>query len=532
MGGPMRRDVLLAGIGMAASCAVPKAFASELVAETAQGKVRGRAHDGVQVFKGLRYGASTAGENRFRPPQPPAKWAGVQDAFDYGDQAPQMRGPLAAAGPMSEDCLRINIWTPGLDQKKRPVMLWFHGGGFEAGSGSSPLYDGTNLARRGDVVVATINHRLNVFGHCFFGDLIDEGFEGSGNVGYLDLIAAMKWVRTNIAAFGGDPDNVSIFGQSGGGRKVSLCYAGRDAQGLFQRGVVQSGSHLRIQTPDQAQALTLQLLEALQIPRDQARRLQQVPQEALTSAQLSVIKKANYRFSPVLDGVAFQEHPFLPNAPRISNHLPMMLGTTRTELSNQLGRLPGVFELDQAGLRARLANFLPADDVETAIAVFQQSRPTASPSELFFTITSARGYVLDQTIMAEQRVKASAAPSFVYQLMWRSPAEGGRRISQHTLDLPFVFDNVARAERLTGPATRETAALADAMSESWLAFARTGDPNNGKIPAWRPYDLDRREVMLFDVPSQAVDDPHRAERLFMARYPSQQMGRTLHRQDL
>lgn len=507
--------------------------AQEPIVETAQGRVRGRLVDGVSVFKGLNYGASTTGPNRFMSPRPPEQWPGVRDAFEYGDQAPQMRGPLAAAGAMSEDCLRINLWTPAADGKKRPVMLWFHGGGFEAGSGSSPVYDGGALARRGDVVVATINHRLNVFGHCFLADKLGSDFASSGNVGYLDLIAAMEWVQANISAFGGDPGNVMIFGQSGGGRKVSLCYAGQQAKGLFHKGVVQSGSHLIIQTPAQAQGLTDRLLKALEIPADQARRLQDVPMEQLITAQFGVIREAGYRFSPVLDQTTFQAHPFIPNAPTISNHLPMMLGTTRTELSNQLGRTPGVYDLDIAGLKTRLATFIPPADIDEAVKIFQASRPQASPSELFFTITSARGYVLDQTIMAEQRVKAAGpAPTYVYQVMWRSPAEGGRRISQHTLDLPFMFDNVSRAPHLTGPESPETRMMADAMSESWLAFARRGDPNNPAVPAWRPYDLDRRATMLFDVPQKAVDDPHRDERIFMSRYESQQAGRTLHRQDL
>lgn len=497
--------------------------------ETAQGKVRGLRPHGVAVFKGLRYGADTSGANRFRPPQPVAPWTGVQDAFEYGPQSPQMRSPLADKGPMSEDCLRINIWTPAADGARRPVMVWFHGGGFEAGSGSQKVYDGTRLALRGDVVVATLNHRLNVFGHCYLGDQLGEPYAQAGNVGYLDLIAALRWVRENIAAFGGDPDNVTIFGQSGGGRKVSLCYAGADAQGLFQRGIVQSGSHLRVQTPEQATRLTDALLKTLDLGPGDAARLLETSTDALTSAQLKVMRETRSRFSPVLDGLAFTDHPFLPSAPAISNHLPMMVGTTRTELSNQLGYEAGAFDLDLAELRLRLARHVGEADVEAAITTFQASNPEASPSELYFLITSARGYILDQTLMSEQRAKAGAAATFAYQLTWRSPAEDGRRYSQHTLDLPFMFDNVARALHLTGPEGDDTRALAHAMADTWIAFARTGDPNNAAIPAWRPYDLTDRPVMLFDVPPTLVEDPFASERLFMSRYPTQQMGRTLHR---
>ncbi len=507
----------------------PESTTDMPVVEIAQGKVRGARVGAVAAFRGMRYGADTSGPNRFRPPQPPPTWSGIQDALTYGPQSPQMRGPLADKGPMSEDCLRVNVWTPGTDQARRPVMLWFHGGGFEAGSASQKVYDGTRLAARGDVVIVSINHRLNVFGHCFLGDRLGEAYAAAGNVGYLDLIAALRWVRENIAVFGGDPDNVTIFGQSGGGRKVSLCYAGEDARGLFQRGIVQSGSHLRVQAAEKATQLTDALLKALDLAPGDAGKLLDVPMDALSSAQLKVMRETRSRFSPVLDGLAFKSHPFLPDAPEISNHLPMMVGTTRTELSNQLGYEPGAFELDMAELRRRLPRYVGEADVEAAIATFQESSPDASPSELYFKIASARGYILDQTVMAEQRVKAGAAPTYSYQLVWRSPAEDGRRISQHTLDLPFMFDNVAAATHLTGPESEETGQLANAMAETWISFARTGDPNNAAIPRWRPYDLADRPVMLFDVPPVLAEDPYAGERVFMSRYESQQMGSTLHR---
>ncbi|MBB6094019.1 para-nitrobenzyl esterase [Povalibacter uvarum] len=509
--------------------------ASQSVVETAQGRVRGSiAPNGVHVFKGMRYAGSSAGVLRFMPPTAPPRWAGIQDALEYGDQSPQARSSLAAAQAMSDDCLRINVWTPGADGAKRPVMLWFHGGGFEAGAGSIPLYDGTRMARRGDVVVATINHRLNVFGNCYLGGVLGDDFAQSGNVGYLDLIASMRWVKENIARFGGDPDNVMIYGQSGGGRKVSLCYAGRDAQGLFHKGVVQSGSHLKVQTTERANELTEQLLKELGIAANDARKLQTIDVETLSAAQRKVIAAAGARFSPVLDGRTFTAHPFLPDAPAISNHLPMMLGTTRTELTNQMGRVPGIFEMNEAQAKERLKGFLGEADIDEAYRIFQASRPQANPSEVFFTIASARGYVRDQTIMAEQRVKAGGAgKTYVYRLMWRQPVEGGRRVSQHSLDLPFMFDNVAAVPHMTGPETEATRAMVDTMANSWIAFARTGNPNNPSVPAWAPYDLERRNTMLFDVPSTAVDDPHQSERLFMARYPSQQDGgNALHRQSM
>lgn len=530
-----RRHMIVSAVALAAASRHAWAAGSGSTVETAQGKVRGLVADnGVHVFKGMRYAASSAGALRFMPPTAPPRWAGVQDAFEYGDQSPQARTSLAAAQAMSDDCMRINVWTPAIDNAKRPVMLWFHGGGFEAGSGSSRLYDGARMARRGDVVVATINHRLNVFGHCYLGGVLGDEFAQSGNVGYLDLIAAMRWVRENIAQFGGNPDNVMIYGQSGGGRKVSLCYAGADAKGLFHKGVVQSGSHLKIQTTERANALTEGLLQELGIAKADARKLQTLDVETLSAAQRKVITAAGARFSPVLDGRTFTTHPFLPDAPAISSGLPMMLGTTRTELSNQMGRVPGIFDMNEAQAKERLKSFIDEADIDEAWRIFQASRPQANPSEVFFTIVSARGYVRDQTIMAEQRVKAGGAgKTYVYRLMWRQPVEGGRRVSQHSLDLPFMFDNVAAGESMTGPETEQTRAMVDYMANSWIAFAATGDPNNRSIPTWAPYDLQRRNTMLFDVPSVAVDDPHREEREFMARYASQQDGgNALHRRAL
>ena len=517
---------------MAPSRPAPDLVESAIV-ETANGRVRGYIFKGISVFRGLPYGAPTGGSNRFKPPQPPESWTGVRTAVDYGETAPQSKGPLAEGGTpdnrpiIGEDCLRLNVWTPAADGARRPVMVWLHGGGFEAGSGSSMLYDGVNLCLRGDVVAVSINHRLGLFGHCHLADVAGADFAGSANVGFLDIVAALKWVQANIEAFGGDPGNVTIYGQSGGGRKVSIAMASPAARGLFHRGIVQSGSHLRLLSADQANDLTDRLLGHLQIKRSDARALQTLSMEQLIKAN----REVGRRFSPTIDRTVFDAHPWDPQAPAISADIPMMVGTCRTELSNQVGSAdPSTFTLDEAGLAEKLKAYIPAEDIAEIITTFCRSSPAANPSELFFKITTARGYWRDSVIQTERKAEQTGAPVWSYRVMWRTPVEDGRRVTPHNTDLPFMFDNVTKGPAIVGPGTAETAAMARSMSESWLAFARTGDPNNAAIPEWAPYDLERRAVMLFDVPSQALEDPHREERLAMERYPTQQLGGTLHRQ--
>jgi para-nitrobenzyl esterase len=507
------------------------------IVETASGRVRGEVYKGVSVFRGIPYGASTAGRNRFMPPQPPEPWPGVRECVDYGETAPQMPGRLAEGGwdgrrpEMGEDCLVLNVWTPAADQGKRPVLVWLHGGGFEAGSGSSMLYDGTRLALRGDVVLVTVNHRLGIFGHCHLEDLFGEAFAGAANAGYLDLVAALKWVQTSIAGFGGDPMNVTILGQSGGGRKVSLLTASPLAEGLFQRGIVQSGSHLRLMSRERANELAERLLVHFGLKKSETAALQALPWRDIRRANRDIALATRARFSPTLDETIFNAHPWDPEAPPTAMSIPMMIGTCRTELSNQLGSADeSTFSLDGAGLAERLKAFVPQADIDGLIALFERTNPDASPSEIFFKITTARGYWLDSVLQTEAKARQGGAPVYSYRLMWRTPVEGGRRITPHSLDLPFMFDNVRKAPQMVGPPTEATEAMANMMSETWLAFARTGDPNNATIPAWQPCDLDSRIVMLFDTPPSAERDPHREERLAMARYPTQQRGgRVLHR---
>lgn len=537
MPGFLRRD-LLAAIGAAPLLAPTLARAAEEpVAETRHGRVGGVVDRGVSVFKAIPYGADTAGANRFRRSKPPASWSGVRPAKAYGDQCPQVgilaTGIYASRGPQhpdSENCLVLNVWTPQVAKGRRPVMVWLHGGGFESGSGSNIWYDGVNLCNRGDVVVVTINHRLNVFGFAYLAGLAGEGFADSGMTGMLDIVDALKWVRENIAAFGGDPSNVTVFGESGGGRKISVLAAMPEAKGLFHRGIIQSGSALRMRTADDATRNTGRLLKILEIAPANAARLADVPTRALLDAGLAASKATNaslpseFSFVPVIDGHNLSHDPFVPTAPPESADVPLIIGWTRTETSRLIGaRDPDTFHLDEAGLKAKVATYVPSADVDKLVAGFRAANPQASPSDLFFLITTGTGVRGEVLTQVQGKAALGRAPVYSYCLDWKTPVDGGKWKSPHGLDIPFVFDTVALAPSLTGPVTEQTRALSDDMTGAWLAFAKTGKPGTARL-AWPAYDLKRRATMVFDTPSRVVDDAFGAERIAAADTPVVRAG--------
>lgn len=520
------------GFGLAGSAvAAPpkKPDIQNVVAETSRGRVRGINSEGIRTFKGIPYGAPTDGANRFRLAKPAVPWTGVRDAFAYGPRCPQETRPRpsfaaswAVEQPMSEDCLVLNIWTPALrDHHKRPVMVWFHGGGFSTGSGTNPVYDGTNLARKGDVVVVTLNHRLNVFGHLYLARPGGAEYAESGNLGLLDLVAALHWIHTNIAEFGGDPANVTIFGQSGGGAKVSMLMAMPQTRGLFHRAIVQSGSRLDGLTADEANANALSFLKAAEVPVTDLSRLQRLPFEQV----LAVLRKitsapgSQVNFSPVVDGKFLPKAPWLPDGPAISATVPMLIGTTQTETTALLGANdPSLFALDDAGLRKKLSAWLPTNEIDRVITGYRKASPEASPSDLFFAITTARRVRQQAWAQAERKAAQNAAPVWLYELEWETPVEGGKWKSPHSLDLAFVFDNVAKSESMVGHGT-EPRALADQMSAAWLAFARTGNPNNKASPQWAPFKPPERATMVFDVKSRVENDFRGDERQLLAALP-------------
>ena len=496
-------------------------------ADTIAGRIRGKVRDGIHAFLGVPYGAPTGGRRRFRPPEPPTPWTGTRDVLEHGDQCPQpdqlrpapWRSWVRATGE-SEDCLVLNVWTPGLrDGRKRPVMVWFHGGGFALLSGSSPAYDGERLSRRGDVVVITLNHRINLFGYLYLAELGGEPYADSGNVGQLDLVAALQWVRDNVTEFGGDPGNVTIFGESGGGGKVCAAMAMPAAHGLFHKAIVQSGPYLRAMLPEDATKFAATLMSTLELQPHQVDELQQLPASRLIEALDVVTQGAAIRtFIPVLDGRTLASHPYTPEAPAISAAIPLIVGYNKDEMT-LLFSSPDSFTLDWNTLPGKLERWLRTpESAARVIELYRRLHPDRSPSDLYFEISTDRGIGGSSITLAERKTRQTAAPVFLYRLEWETPAFEGRLRSAHALDIPMIFDTVGASDSFIGTGAGDAQQIVEQMSEAWIAFARTGDPSTGRLK-WPAYELNTRPTMIFNVHSTVVNDPRKAERELLATLP-------------
>ena len=511
------------------------------VIETRSGRIRGAVSDGIHRFKGIPYGDTTAGKNRFQQAQPVKPWAGVRDTTDFGFRAPQLLEPSSGLTwrnwirdqrNISEDCLVLNVYTPAINNKsKRPILFYIHGGGFVSGSGSVAGADGTIMAKKGDVVVVTLNHRLNAFGHLYLADVctgVDgERFADAGNNGILDIIAALKWVRDNIAAFGGDAGNVTLFGQSGGASKVAVLMAMPVAQGLFHKAVIQSASSLiRMATPEEAACSTQALLGELGLSRDGncIAALQDAPMDKLLEARRRAVAAAGDNFRPVVDGRTLHAHPFDPVAPATAADIPLLIGTCESELTFALGTNPANFKLTQAEAQRRVALFVGIDDSRALklMAAYRSTRPATSPSDIMIAIMSDQMYRRNDILAAERKAAQAAsggAPAWMYLFTWKAPVLGGMLKTPHTLCIPFVFGTVDAARDMLGTG-EDRYALSDRVMGAWLAFARHGNPNHKGLPQWQPYSGAARSTMIFDNECKLVDDPLREDRLTISEYPS------------
>lgn len=533
-----RRQLLQSSALVAAGAAIgPRRMWGQTtapVATTTSGKVRGFVQEGVNVFKGISYGGDTA-QRRFMPPVKPTPWTGVRDALAFGPQAPQpiharhgqsAFSPLDEANPVnSEDCLHLNVWTAGLrDGRKRPVMVYIHGGAYSSSSSNGPVYDGIRLVKRGDVVVVTMNHRLNLFGYMYLARLGGAEFADSGNVGQLDLVLMLEWVRDNIAEFGGDPSRIMIFGQSGGGAKCATLMAMPAARDLFHRVVTMSGQQLTARTQEHATESAEAVLSAIGLSRinlEDIRNPSKIPMEKLVGA----IRAGKY-FGPVLDGRALPRDPFSPDAPAISANLPMILGNAHDETRYLIGGgNPALFSLDWEELPVRLERyraFLGDLKLTDIIADYRRWYPAYSASDVFFAVTTAFRSWHGMVIESDRRA-AQHGPTWAYNFAWKSPVDGGKWGAPHTMDIPFAFDNVKIAAAMTGGGA-DAQKVADQVSDTFIAFARTGNPDNRAIPKWPRYDLTNRPTMIWNTVSRIEDDPRGEERKLIEQAPYVQPG--------
>jgi para-nitrobenzyl esterase len=488
------------------------------VVQTTNGPVRGYHEDMLKVFKGLRYGAAPVALARFKPPALPAPWRTPVDAVAYG--APAIQSGLAPgerrsspADPpapdepaSSEDCLFLNVWTPGLDAAKRPVMVWLHGGGFANGSGGAAMYDGGNLARQGDAVLVTVNHRLNVFGYLHLGDAFGPEYAQSGVAGMLDIVQALEWVADNIAAFGGDPTNVTIFGESGGGWKVSLLMAMPAARGLFHKAIIQSGPGLTAKPKADADALARQLLTKLGVDKPEA--LAALPTEVISKTSVELPGEAMRLYTPVLDGVAIPRDPFEPDASPLNADVPVLIGTNKDENTLFLFSHPRFGEFGPDDI-AKLAKSTVGARAEALVAALRAAFPDYNDTHLYAAVGTATGMWGNSVKLAERKAAQGSAPAYMYLLTWETPVAKGRLRSPHAVEIPLVFDNVEKARNFVGRGEGPED-LARQMSAAWLSFARTGDPG------WPAYDAENRATKIFDLESRVENDPFAEVRKVLA----------------
>ena len=496
-----------------------QAGSNDAIANTTYGKIAGFTQNGLYIFKGIPY----AKANRFEAPTAPDSWEGVRSCRHFGPTSPQGKrsgwesDEIAFAfdwddGYTGENCQRLNIWTPGLDDgKTRPVMVWLHGGGFAAGSGQElPGYDGANLSKNEDVVVVTLNHRLNALGFLDLSDFGDK-YAKSGNAGMLDIVSALEWVRDNIVNFGGDPGNVTIFGQSGGGGKVGTLTGMPAAEGLFHKAIVQSGSMLRMMTSDNSRRIGRETAAILGLDKNNIGAIDTIPYEQLLAAGEKAIAKVKaevgaeggafiFGWAPTVDGDVLPEHPYGNEAPQQSRDIPMMIGTTLHEFtaSTYVLALKNLSkEQIVENLRQRYG-----DNTDDFLKAFEKAYPDYAAIDLIDTDFTFRPSAV---VQAGLKAGQDAAPVYMYLFSWESPVMDGRLRSTHCMEIPFVFANTDRHASMTGGGD-DARRLGDIMSKAWANFARTGNPNTEDLPEWPAFTAENGATMVFDNECKVVNN--------------------------
>lgn len=495
--------------------------------ETTSGKVQGIANTGIKEFKGIPYGASTGGKNRFMAPKKPASWSGVRECFAHGQVCPQtlsdLRGDYGMMiqwdhqpGGFGENCLSLNVWTPGVnDGGKRAVLVSFHGGGFTSGSGNAPGYDGAQLARFGDVVVVTVNHRLASFGYLHLADLgAPPEFAQAGVAGLMDLVQSLEWVRENIEKFGGDPAKVMIFGQSGGGAKTTAVLAMPSAKGLFRCAAVQSGSANRLATREVATKRADALLKKLGITKNFG-DLQNISWQQILDAQHAVGLGGPGASSPVVDGNVMPHHPFDPVAPPESVDVPIIVSTTLEDAALSLTN----FDLDHDGLKSILSQRYK-DKSDPIHDLYRQSSWTAkkSPFLIQAQVFTDSGFRRSAIAQAERKAALGKAPAYMYLWTYECPAFGGKFGAVHGTDVSASFNGYQNS--IGGGGSPQQRTLWTNFASAWVAFAKTGDPNNPKIPKWPAYDATTRATMIFANETRVENDPRGEIRKFWDQMPA------------
>ncbi|QIP17329.1 carboxylesterase/lipase family protein [Spirosoma aureum] len=520
----------------------PYSFASTgkadeyVVTDTSYGQIRGMRKDGVNLFRGIPYGGRISGDRRFRRPMPLQPWTGVRDALEFG--APAIQPPRRNEPAPSEDCLFLNVWTPANDNRKRPVMFYSHGGGFVIGSGAAGGQDGSNLARNFDVVVVETNHRLGLLGFLYLDEIAGSEYAGSGNMGMLDIVDGLKWVHDNIARFGGDPANVMIWGESGGGAKTSCLYAMPSAAPYFNKASIESGPGVRMTPKEVAAETTAMLLKELNIAPKDWRKLLEVPVADLLTMQNKLpfvppfqeknknqgMMRRNYGgFGPVVDGGALPHHPFDPTAPAISRNKPLLVGWNEDEYTFFAWERKDTdfAKLDFEGVQKRLE---PQFGQETAkvIEAYRKATPNATAPQLYIAISSIAMMGLGSVDIAEKKVKQGGAPVYLYNFGYKSekpiPGTDYPMGTPHAMDISFKFNNEIPPrdgsqpkESFFGGNRPERFVASRHFAELWTTFARTGKPTAKDVPAWPAYNLKDRPMMRIDAQCEVIDNRYSQE---------------------